>query len=131
MNCLYCAKTIRVGRSDKKFCDSGCKDAYYNAIKEEEHQEIRKIDLMLKKNRRILHKYYNPGKPEMMISRETLLKAGFEFGFHTHIVVTKHQHNEFVFCYNYGYRETGQQQYQVIRGFSQFIVKDGGVHREK
>jgi hypothetical protein len=38
--CLYCSKSIRFGRSDKMFCDAGCKDAYYNDLKRVEHEEI-------------------------------------------------------------------------------------------
>lgn len=47
--CLYCQREIVVGRSDKKFCNSECKDEYYNKIKIGEHKEIRKIGTILKK----------------------------------------------------------------------------------
>jgi hypothetical protein len=115
--CLYCDKPIKSGRSDKKFCDSGCKDAYYNALKTGEHKEIKEIDTILKRNRRILKKIYNPKKPEKLINREVLIKAGFEFGFHTHFVVTKFKANEFVFCYDFGYREAEKDNFKVIKSF--------------
>lgn len=35
-------KSIRLGRTDKKFCDAGCKDEYYNSIRSLEHREIGK-----------------------------------------------------------------------------------------
>jgi len=115
--CLLCQTPIKSGRSDKKFCDSGCKDAYYNAIKTEEHKEIKKIDIILKRNRRILKKIYNPKKEDKLISREVLIKARFEFGFHTHSVITKFKVNEFIFCYDYGYREVEKEKYKVIKSF--------------
>jgi hypothetical protein len=115
--CLYDQKPIKSGRSDKKFCDSNCKDAYYNAIKTEEHKEIKKIDIILKRNRRILKKIFNPKKEDKLIGREVLIKAGFEFDFHTHSVITKFNANKFVFCYDYGYREVENGRYKVIKSF--------------
>lgn len=100
--CLFCGKPIKSGRSDKKFCDSGCKDGYYNERKGDEREEINKIDLVLKKNRRVLKKLYDPKKSDNKFTRELLIRDGFEFGFLTHIVVTKVKGNEIVFCYDYG-----------------------------
>jgi len=114
--CLNCYEPIKSGRSDKKFCDSGCKDEYYNKIKINEHKEIKKIDQVLKRNRRILKKLFDP-KKEKLVNREILLKAGFEFDFHTHFVITKIKENEFTFCYDYGYREVEKDKYKVIKSF--------------
>jgi hypothetical protein len=115
-SCLNCGKIIKSGRSDKKFCDSGCKDEYYNRLKSDEHKEIKKIDQVLKRNRRILKKLFNPQK-EKLINREILLKSGFEFDYHTHLIVTKTKSNEFIFCYDYGYREIEKDKYKVIKSF--------------
>ena len=117
VHCLYCGKPIKSGRSDKKFCDSGCKDAYNNERKGNERGEIGKIDIVLKRNRRILKGMFNAKKPDLLHDREKLVKAGFEFEYHTHFVVTKVKRNEFVFCYDYGYREVGEGKYQVIKSF--------------
>jgi hypothetical protein len=125
--CLNCQKPIKSGRSDKKFCDSGCKDEYYNAIKTGEHKEIKKIDIILKRNRRILKKIFNPKKEDKLISREALIKAGFEFEFHTHFVVTKYKANEFIFCYDYGYREVEKGRYQVVPSYAKVQLKGGQV----
>ncbi len=64
-----------------------------------------------------MKKLFNPKKPEQLISRELFIKEGFEFGFHTHAVVTKVKGNEFRFCYDYGYREVHPDKYQVIKSF--------------
>jgi hypothetical protein len=115
--CLYCQKPIKSGRSDKKFCDSGCKDAYYNAIKTDEHKQISKIDIILKRNRRVLKKVFNPKKEDLLIKREVLLKSGFEFDYHTHLITTRFKSNEYIFCYDYGYREVEKDKFKVIRSF--------------
>lgn len=126
-SCLYCSKAILNGRSDKKFCDAGCKDAYYNAIKRAEQGEISKIDGILKRNRRILKKLYDSKHYDRRFKREQLLKEGFEFGFQTHVVITRIKSSEIKFCYDYGYRETGSEEYEVFQSFSSVQVKDGSV----
>jgi hypothetical protein len=115
--CLECHELIRKGRSDKKFCNSTCKDKYYNRLKLEARKEIGRIDTVLKRNRKILKQVFNPQKEDGLITRETLLKAGFEFEFHTHHVITKIRSNEFIFCYDYGYREVEKDKYKVIKRF--------------
>ena len=115
--CLNCSDPILKGRSDKKFCDSVCKDEYYNKIKIREHKEIKKIDEALKRNRRILSKLFDPKKEDKLVNREVLLKAGFEFEFHTHFIITKVKGNQFVYCYDYGYREVEKDKYKLIKSF--------------
>lgn len=102
------------------------KDSYFKEIKIAEHKEIKKIDTILKRNRRILKRLFNPKKPEMKFNREELIKAGLEFGFHTHIVVTRTKANEIVFCYDYGYREGSINIFQLFPSFGKGQVKNGG-----
>ena len=123
-NCMHCNKIIKSGRSDKKFCDEACKNAFYNLIKIQEHAEIKRVDLILKKNRRILKKLFNPLLAETVVSGESLLKARFEFNFHTHHVITKTFSNEFIFCYDYGYRELTDGKYKIIRDFKSTASKN-------
>jgi hypothetical protein len=114
--CLYCERPITNGRSDKKFCNAGCKDAYNNAQKSDEQQEISAIDTALKRNRRILKKLFKPDR-ETIVQKDTLLQAGFDFGFHTHFIVTHYKANQYCFCYDYGYREVALGKYKVIKRF--------------
>jgi hypothetical protein len=86
------------------------------AVEKTEHKEIRAIDLALKKNRRILKKFFNPLK-ERLIERDKLLKQGFDFDFHTHFIITKTQGNQFTFCFDYGYREVEKNRYKIIKSF--------------
>jgi hypothetical protein len=127
MICVFCKEPIKSGRSDKKFCDAGCKDAYNNEIKIKEHKEITKIETILRKNRRILKKMYSPQKFDKLFSRESLIKAGFEFGFHTHTIITKSKNNEIIFCFDFGYREMTKDNFQLFPSFKKVQVKNGQV----
>lgn len=115
--CLNCGKEIKSGRADKKFCDVGCKNDYYNKIKIREHQEIKRVALILNRNRRILKKLFDPVK-ETITEEQKLLKLGFDFDYHTHFVVTKHAKNEFTFCFDYGYRKLENGSYKIIEAFN-------------
>jgi hypothetical protein len=123
--CLNCEKPITKGRSDKKFCNSTCKDEYNNAAKIAEGKEISKISTILKNNRRVLQQLFDPVKKDRLISRDILLRAGFEFGFLTHVAVSKGRAHEITFCFDYGYREIQPGTYQLYHSFSKVNVKDG------
>lgn len=124
-NCTNCGKPITKGRSDKKFCDSGCKDEFNNAAKSVEGNEIRKINRYLKNNRRVLQKLFDPKRSDRKFKREVLIRAGFEFGFLTHVVLTKFKGNEITFCFDYGYREITTDQFQIYPSFTKVQLKDG------
>lgn len=126
--CLQCKGPIYVGRSIKKFCNPECKDKYNNAIKIKEQQEIKKVDTALRRNRRALKKLYNAKKPEQLFSREQLIQEGYEFGFLTHIVTTRTNGHELIFCYDYGMREVLKDKYQLYPSFPKVQVKDGRMY---
>jgi hypothetical protein len=114
--CLHCGEPIKVGRSDKKFCDSECKNEYYNAIKVRERNEIRNIDIKLRKNRKILMQLFDPRKDTIVV-KEKLISSGFDFAYHTHSLVTRFKQNEFIFCYDYGYREVEPGKFKIIEAY--------------
>jgi len=113
--CLYCGKPFK-GRTDKKFCGEECKNNYHNPRKLEEAAEIKKIKLALIRNQRII-KALLAGRPEIIVTRETLLKKGFEFDYHTHHVTSKTKRNEYIFSFNYGYHDLGTGQYKLVKSF--------------
>lgn len=123
--CLNCGKLITKGRANKYYCNSFCKDEFNNALKIAEAKEISKINTILKRNRRALKKLYDPDKPDKKFARELLIRADFEFGFLTHIAITKGKANEITFCFDYGYREIEPNSYQIYHSFSKVKVKDG------
>jgi len=114
--CLNCNKEIKIGRADRKFCNELCKNEYHNAEKLKAREEIASIDLALRRNRRLLKKVLG-GKTEEIIGRETLEKMGFNFEYHTHHVRSKVKGYEYIFCYNYGYRDAGAGNVKVVKSF--------------
>ncbi|WP_140938182.1 hypothetical protein [Sphingobacterium lumbrici] len=99
-SCLECLKPIK-GRSDKRFCDDACRNAYNNRINGEQNNIIRNINYILRKNRRILQALLGNEKL-VKISLEKLQKEGFQFDYHTHLLHTS-KGQSYVFVYEYGY----------------------------
>ncbi len=99
--CLACGEAL-VGRTDKKFCDDQCRNAYNSKIRRENEQNILQINKILRYNRKILKQFNPEGKTT--IRREYLEKLNFDFRYHTHTFTTK-ANNLYKFCYEYGYLE--------------------------
>ena len=114
--CLYCDKALNSGRSDKKFCNEGCRNQYHNEQKISDNKETKKVNAILKSNRKILKDLLNDAS-FITVDREALLKKGFEFDYHTHYVNSHFQNNKYTFCYNYGYRPLEKNKYKVVKSF--------------
>ena len=114
--CLNCGKPL-AGRSDKKYCADNCRNEYFNKQKEIERKEIRAIDLALKRNRRILKALFNEER-DTYVRDKVLQEKGFVFNYHTHHTITKMKQEEYLFCYDYGYRETEEGKYRIIKAFA-------------
>ena len=76
MNCLECQEKL-VGRRDQKFCCDYCRNTYNNRINEDAKSVARKINSILRKNRRILSKLNPNGKKQSTSS--ILLNLDFIF----------------------------------------------------
>lgn len=99
--CIECNERI-IGRADKKFCGDICRNAYNNRISGETNNEMRKVILALKKNRRILDELYSSGKKK--VSKKMLIERGYDFERLTHFYANKK--NQFYrFCFDYGFVE--------------------------
>ena len=109
--CLECGEPL-VGRSDKKFCSDQCRNTYNNRKKRSENNYMRKVDGILKKNRRILDSLL-PGDKHT-VHKEMLLKQGFDFNFFTNIYTTK-AGKVYYFCYEMGYLPLGRDFYTIVR----------------
>jgi hypothetical protein len=82
----------------------------------EEKIELQRIELILKKNRRILKKMFGKKDSDGM-KREKLLKEGFDFDYHTHHVISKIKKNEFIFCYDFGFCALAAGTYKIVKTF--------------
>ena len=100
MNCLECGEKI-IGRSDKKFCNDACRNAYNNKQNKDSNNLMRNINNKLRRNYRILVEVNTEGKTKII--RSKLDSAGFDFDYFTNIKVYKNG-SEYKFIYDYGYK---------------------------
>lgn len=97
--CLDCGQAL-IGRADKKFCDDACRSHYNNRNAREEIATLRKVNNILKRNRRILEKLNPNGK--IKVKQIHMLNEGFQFDYMTSIYETA-KGDQYRFCYEYGY----------------------------
>ena len=98
--CLNCDLETE-GRKGKKFCSDYCKSNYnYEKNKEKENTFFKKVDLQLKRNRKLLRAYNKGGKST--VRTEKLLSAGFDPKYFTHYWKTQ-KGDVYLFCYEYGF----------------------------
>ncbi|MEP5613750.1 MAG: hypothetical protein ABJP45_15970 [Cyclobacteriaceae bacterium] len=116
--CLECKRPVS-GRSDKKFCSDGCRNAYNNKSNAPATNYVRNVNNTLGRNRRILVKLNSEGNNET--HRDQLLKNGFDFDFYTHSLTTK-TGEQYLFCYEQGYR-------QLLDGTVILVVGDQNFER--
>ena len=100
--CQECGTDI-YGRVDKKFCSDQCRNTYNNRTQAVQNKYIRKVNYILRKNRRIMEELIsNTDKNVKRVKRSDLLDKGFNFDYYTNIYSTK-TNNYYYFSYEYGY----------------------------
>ena len=110
--CLYCDKILN-GRSDKKFCNDYCRNAYNNQLKSVNSSIVRTINNALVKNRRILEALL--GEEKMVkLPKTKLLTEGFNFKYVTHHY-TNQKGDTYLFCYEYGYLPIGHDWLLIVK----------------
>jgi predicted nucleic acid-binding Zn ribbon protein len=97
--CLECNAEVK-GRSDKRFCNDYCRNLYHNKQNRDATNYIRRVNNILRKNRRILNKFNPLAKTK--IKETTLMEEGFNFAYHTNIYQTK-KGTIYFYCYDLGY----------------------------
>lgn len=85
-NC-HCCGQVLYGRSDKKFCDDGCRNTFNNQQNSIQNKEMRSINMVLKRNRAILIAKLPEGKKQVKVPKEQLLVMGFNLRYMTHQLV--------------------------------------------
>lgn len=99
--CQQCGRVVQ-GRSDKKFCDDYCRNAFNNQQHATRNNLVRSVNTILLKNRRILEGMIRPGEELSKTPRQKLVEQGFEFRYMTHQYQNK-KGQVYNFCYEYGY----------------------------
>lgn len=112
-NCLFCNKKI-TGRTDKKFCDDYCRNAYNNQLKSTANNLVRNINNALSKNRRILETLLPPTDKMAKVHVDKLLQLGFQFKYFTHTYINQ-KGNVYNFCYEYGYLPLENSWYLIVK----------------
>lgn len=110
--CQYCGNKI-TGRTDKKFCNDYCRNAYNNQLKSANSPAVRNINNALIKNRRILEAMLGT---EKMVKqpKDKLLNQGFNFKYFTHHY-TNQKGNVYFFCYEYGYLPLEHDWFLIVK----------------
>lgn len=108
--CAYCQDAFK-GRLDKKFCSDQCRSSFNNQHRSKEEELIRKVNIVLRKNRTIL-KSLNPVGMSI-VRKEYLTESGFNFKYHTSLYRTK-EGNEYWFCYDFGYMILEENKIRII-----------------
>jgi predicted nucleic acid-binding Zn ribbon protein len=109
--CPVCGDAI-IGRIDKKFCSDQCRNEFNNKQNQDANSYIRRINHILRKNRRILEELNPEGKTK--ISKNKLVNKGFDFRYFTNIYRTK-TGNTYYFCYEQGYLPLENNFYALVR----------------
>lgn len=120
-SCLECGEPVGKGRIDRKYCSVECKNKHHNKEAYAEKIETLRIKKILHTNRKILKKMAGR-KDADQIPKEKLLKEGFEFEYHTHFVISKVKGYQYIFCFDYGYRELNgtygkKDHFKVVKAF--------------
>ena len=104
-SCACCGDRIR-GRSDKRFCDDGCRNRWHNQNRRapKMSDRARSVQRQLIKNRSILLTLLQTRK-RCLVKRETLIRAGFYFEVYSH--KTKYSGRVRTYCLDVGYRRRG------------------------
>lgn len=110
--CLEC-QTLLIGRIDKKFCNDMCRNTYNNLLNKDSNEYVRKVNVILRKNRRILSSILK-GNNKSKSNKEQLLLNGFNFYYYTNVYKTK-QANTYYFVYELGYLELEDEQYALVK----------------
>ncbi|GAB4285644.1 MAG: hypothetical protein Kow0068_11120 [Marinilabiliales bacterium] len=109
--CLNCSEPI-TGRADKKFCSDYCRNSYNNQQNKDETNALRRINYILRKNRKILIELTPTGKTKLHKSK--LDEKGFNYDYFTSLYVTK-TGNQYFFCYDYGYIKLDNDYYVLVK----------------
>lgn len=108
--CKECGQKLR-GRRDQKFCSDYCRNAFNNRLNQDSTKYIRRINNILRKNRRILSRLNPKGK--VTVDGITLAEEGFNFHYYTNIYTTK-TGSKYFFCYDQGYIHLENDKYMLV-----------------
>lgn len=107
--CPECGVPI-VGRSDKKYCDDGCRNSYNNKMNRDQNNFMRNINRIIRKNRKILLQMKQSHKD---LDYLILLHLGFNFSYFTQCKITDGKIRR-IFCYEIGIEMKEKDIWEII-----------------
>ncbi len=96
---------------DAKFCSNYCRSSYHNKQKSDGDREIKKINSILRKNRKILATLNTSGIKR--IHRNKLMVSGFNFNYLTNTFKTA-RGKTYKFCYDQGYIDSKSEYLTLV-----------------
>lgn len=108
--CKECGQKL-TGRRDQKFCSDYCRNTFNNRLNQDATNYVRRINNILRKNRRILS-LLNP-KGKITVDGIRLAEEGFNFHYFTNVYTTR-KGARYVFVYDQGYLKLENDQYMLV-----------------
>ena len=96
--CLECNEKL-TGRSDKRFCDAYCRNAYHNRHKADDELLIKTTNQHIRRNRRILKTLCPVGKAT--VRKEVLDQMGYDYRYFSSLFKTSTM--TYYLVYDYGF----------------------------
>lgn len=113
MKCKIC-KTVMVGRKDKKFCSSDCKNYYHVNLRRVTFYNAKDIDKILHRNRSILLEVLGKNEMRTKVKRLVLVKKNFHFKYMTHFHVNK-EGKMYHHLYDFAWMEFSDDEILIIK----------------
>lgn len=107
--CLFCEDPLK-GRSDKKFCDDTCRNAFNNRKSSDSNNLMRRVNRILSKNRRILKDLHLLQTEKL--NREILMYKGFVFNYFTSVYENQNGKRCY-FIYDLGYCFLDEKDFEI------------------
>jgi hypothetical protein len=108
--CNECGQKL-LGRVDQKFCSDYCRNTFNNRLNSDSTKYIRRVNRILRKNRRVLIELNPKGKTT--VDGISLAEEGFNFHYYTNVYNTK-KGSTYFFCYDQGYLKLDNDQYMLV-----------------
>ena len=110
--CQTCGKEM-VGRIDKRFCSTDCKNQYHGSLRRNTRDAVAEIDGYLHRNREILALLVGEAS-QIEIDRLVLNRTGFKYEYHTSTYLNK-AGKMYRLVYDYAWMEFSDQKVLVIK----------------
>jgi len=111
--CKICSSII-VGRADKVFCSTRCKNTYHKKLRHATKKVAIEINGYLRRNHGILLEILGKRKSQLKVHRNVLEKKRFRYKYHTHLHVNS-RNKTFHYIYDLAWMEFSDDEILIVR----------------